>query len=352
MTPPFVVFSLPRSRTFWLSKFLSFGGWNCGHEEIRHARDMDDIKTWLSMPCTGTVETAAAPFWRTLRDLAPNARVVTLRRDRNDVIASMIRLGIPFDITDLTAAARRWDAKLDQIEQRWPGVLSVRFEDLQREDVCASLFEYCTGSPPPPGYWANVAPLNLQIDMPALMRYMKAYQPQLTKLARTAQHRSIASMSAGSAEIEGMTLQQERISPFWGDAVPLFREHLVQTGQSPDDHLRKNFAMFKALDDMGALQIITARSNGRMFGYLLSVVAPSLDSPDKIEAWHTIFFASPEVHGLGMKLQRAALVALRERGIGDVIMKAGHRGSGPRLGTFYRRLGAQPFGELYRLEME
>lgn len=349
---PFVVFALPRSRTFWLSKFLSFGGWHCGHEEIRYARDVGDIKTWLSMPRTGTVETAAAPFWRTLRDLAPDARVVTLRRDRADVIMSMMRLGIPFDLAQLTSAARRWDAKLDQIEQRWPGALSVRFDDLQREEICASLFEHCTGSIPPPGYWEKVAPLNLQIDMPALMRYMNAYEPQLTKLARAARHRSVANMAAGRSEIDGITLQQERINPFWGDALPLFEEHLVQTGQSPDDHLRKNFAMFKALDEIGALQIITARSNGRMFGYLLSVVAPSLDSPDKIEAWHTIFFASPEVRGLGMKLQRAAIVALRERGIGDVIMKAGHRGSGPRLGTFYRRLGAEPFGELYRLELE
>jgi GNAT superfamily N-acetyltransferase len=89
-----------------------------------------------------------------------------------------------------------------------------------------------------------------------------------------------------------------------------------------------------------------------MFGYLLSVIAPSLDSPNEINAEHTIFFASPEIRNLGMRLQRAAIDALRARGVDHVLMRAGHRGSGPRLGTFYRRLGADEFGQLYRLTLE
>ncbi len=28
---PFVVFGLPRSRTAWLSRFLTYGDWVCGH---------------------------------------------------------------------------------------------------------------------------------------------------------------------------------------------------------------------------------------------------------------------------------------------------------------------------------
>jgi len=100
------------------------------------------------------------------------------------------------------------------------------------------------------------------------------------------------------------------------------------------------------------LQTMTARSNGRMFGYLMTVIGPSLDARDRLAGFHTIFFASPLIRGLGMKLQRAALDALRARGVQEVQMRAGHRGSGPRLGTFYRRLGAEEFGQLYRLELE
>jgi hypothetical protein len=105
------------------------------------------------------------------------------------------------------------------------------------------------------------------------------------------------------------------------------------------------------LDDIGALQCLTARVNGRMFGYLMTVIGPSLDSPEVMQGEHTIFFASSAVRHLGMRLQRTALEKLRERGVHEVIMRAGHRGSGPRLGTFYRRLGAEPFGQYYRMEL-
>lgn len=353
MHPPFVVFALPRSRTKWLSAFLSYNGWECGHEQARYLRSPDDIKAWLSIPAQGTAETAAAPFWRTLRAIAPQARVVVVRRPPDEVIASMSRLGIAFDPASLATVVRSLDAKLDQITARWPGALSVRFADLAEEATCAQVFEHCLPFRHDPAWWAAVAPLNLQINMPALVRYAAAYAPQLAKVAAQLKQQTVASMAGGRRDIEGVTFQQEPFETFYHDATACFEEHLVQTGQAPDDHTRKNLPLLRALDGIGALQIITARSrNGLMHGYLMSIVSPSLDSPNIIEGTHTIFFASPDVRGLGMKLQRAALDALRARGVNEVVMRAGVRGSGPRLGTLYRRLGAEEFGQIYRLKLE
>jgi GNAT superfamily N-acetyltransferase len=180
-----------------------------------------------------------------------------------------------------------------------------------------------------------------------------AHEKQLAKVAKQAKHRTLTLLQPTPREHEdGVTFQVERFATSYAEAGHLLSEHLVQTDQSPDDYLRKNLPLLARLDDLGALQILTARSNGRMFGYLVTVVSPSLDSPDKIEAQHTIFFASPAIRNLGMRLQRASLAFLRERGVTEVIMRAGHRGAGPRLGTFYRRLGAEEFGQLYRLELE
>ena len=154
-------------------------------------------------------------------------------------------------------------------------------------------------------------------------------------------------------EFDGVTFQVEPFREFYRDAEPLFREHLTQVGESPDDHARKNLSLLQMLDDTGGLQCLTARVNGRMFGYLMTVIGPSLESPDDLRGEHTTFFASPAIRGLGMRLQRAALEKLRERGVGEVIMWAGQRGSGPRLGTFYRRLGAEDFERrLYKLNLE
>src|SRR4029079_9933596 len=127
MASPFVIFSMPRSRSFWLSRFLSYGPWQCGHDEARHCRSLDDVTSWLSQPFTGTVETAAAPFWRLLPE---GGRVVTLRRPVDDVLGSTRRTGMEFDDAPMTAMLRDTERKLNQIEARLPNVLAVTFANL------------------------------------------------------------------------------------------------------------------------------------------------------------------------------------------------------------------------------
>lgn len=335
-----------------MARFLTYGNWLCGHDEVRHARSLDDLHSWLGMAFTGSVETAAAPFWRWLIAARPDVRIAVVRRPVPEVVRSLMALNAGFDEATLAPAMVRLDRKLSQIIARVPGVLELEYSDLSTEAGCSRLFERCLGVAHDPQWWRLVAAVNIQISMPHLLRYYQAHHTQLSKLTRQVGHRIIAAMGGRvSAREDGVTFQVEPFRQFYADAEPLFREHLVQTGQSPEDHAAKNLPLLEKLDDLGVLQCLTARSNGRMFGYLMSVVAPSLDSPDVIQAEHTIFYASPEISGLGMRLQRAALEALKARGVREVIMRAGHRGSGPRLGTFYRRLGAEEFGQLYRLEL-
>ena len=348
--PPFLILGLPRSRTKWLATFLSYRDWHCGHEELLRCRSFDDLRSWLAQPCTGSAETSAAPFWRLIPKLAPAARIVVVRRPVDEVIASLLRFGL-FDPAALTVAMRRADAKLDQAEARLPGVLSVRYSDLTDEAMCARVFEHCLPYEHDAAWWSACAAINMQIDLRAMLRYFMAHRPQLEKLAAQAKHRMLAALRE-PGELDGITFQTEPFDAFYADAGPLFREHLTQTEQHPEDHARKNLPLFRRLDEIGALHVWTARSNGRLFGYLVSVLAPSLDKPDERCAEQTIFFADPSWPRLGMKTQRTALDDLRARGIDRVLMRAGHRGSGPRLGTMFRRLGAEPFGELWNLPLE
>lgn len=347
---PFVIFGLPRSRTAWLSRFLTYGDWQCGHDELLHARSLEDVKAWLGQPCTGSVETAAAPFWRLLPAYSPEARIVVVRRPVPEVVASLCA-ALDYNVPALTRLMRRLDAKLDQIERRMD-VLSVQFADLATEATCARVFEHCLPYPHDPTWWAALAPVNVQINLALQVRQYNAFVPQLEKLALTAKHRIVANMQREPAELDGVTFQHEPFDRFYEDAKPLFREHLVQVGQGPEDFATHNLPVFRALDKAGALQTMTARSNGRMFGYLMTIVAPSLVSPELTMGEHTLFFASPDMRGLGMKLQRAALVALKARGVDYVVMRAGAVGSGPRLGATYRRLGAEDYGQMYRLDLE
>jgi hypothetical protein len=84
----------------------------------------------------------------------------------------------------------------------------------------------------------------------------------------------------------------------------------------------------------------------------MAVIAPSLDAPDQTDAMHLTLFASREFPGLGMKLQRASIAALRAKGVDELFMRAGVRGDGPRLSAAYRRLGATDYGQLYALTLK
>ena len=345
---PFVVLALPRSRTKWLATFLSYGDWHCSHDEIRHCRSLDDVASWLAQPCTGTIETAAAPFWRLL---PPDVRVVTLRRPVADVVASYARAGLVFDDAVMARLVWRLERKLDQIEARLPNVLAVTYDDLATEAGCARVFEHCLGLPHDHAWWAACDAVNIQISMVQMLRHYRAHQPQLEKLAKMAKRRCTATMQREYHSPDGVTFQCEPFRQFWHDVPPLITEHALEAGEAPDYPQTFNVPLLEALDDAGLLQTMTARMNGRMFGYLMTVVEPTIENPDWLQGYHTIFYASPDMPGIGMKLQRAAVDALRERGVHQVIMRVGVRASGPRLGTFYRRLGAESIGEMFRLRL-
>jgi hypothetical protein len=351
---PFLVLGLPRSRTAWLSRFLTYGGWICGHEELRHIRSFDDVRTWFSQPYIGSAETAASTWWRMIDRFAPGARIAVVRRNPKDAVESLMRIpGVRFDRSNLEKTMARLDRKLDQIEGRVPNVLSVQFGDLENEDTCARVFEHCLLYPHDTNHWAMLDPINIQADMRAMMRYFEAYRPVFDKLSAIAKHQTLAAMNLRTPIApEGVAFQTESFDAWIKDAPVLFDSHLILVGEAPGDWQAKNIPLMRSLYDAGTMQITTARCNGRMFGYLMTLITPSLASQNLKSAVHTTFYASPEFPGMGMKLQRVALAGLKERGVGNVFMQAGVRGSGERIAAIYRRMGAESDGQMFRLDLK
>lgn len=354
---PFVVLAIPRSRTFWLSKFLSYGDYECGHEDLRHFRTMADVKSWLSQDYVGSCETAAAPFWRLIPKFRPETKIVVVRRPVDECVDSMMAVDMKgvcrYDRAFLTKRFRYLDAKLDQIEKRASNVLAVQFRDLQEEATCARVFEHCLPYKHDSERWKQMANTDMQCSMPAITRYAIAHQPQILKAIALAKQAILSDIQRHSpVPMDGMEFAQEPFDVWFWDAQPLFNEHMAVTDQSPGDQHKKNIPLLRVLDRIGAMQITTARCNGRMFGYLMTLVAPSLDDPNILTSQNLAFFASKDAPGLGMKLQRASIEALRRRGVRELHMREGVRGSGPKLGAIYRRLGAEDHGRLYRLELE
>jgi len=290
-----------------------------------------------------------APFWRLI---APDTRIVIVRRPVDDVVESLMRLpGCAFDRDALAAAMIYLDRKLEQIAAR-RDVLQVPFADLENEETCARVFEHCLPCAHDPQWWAVWNPINVQCDMRAYMRMCDAFRPALLKLASVAKHRILTQMALRKAKApDGFTFQTESFEDWLDGATHLLAEHHFQIGENPDNWRNKNIPLLRAMDQIGAMQITTARSNGRMFGYLMTLFAPSLASEGIMTAVNTAFFADPAAPGVGLKLQREALASFREKGIGQVLWETNTVGGGRRIGAMYRRLGAEEKGSVYRLNL-
>lgn len=353
----FLILALPRSRTFWLSRLLTYGDIECGHEEARYLRSMADAKIWLTQEHRGSAETALAPFWRLAHKINPNLRVVVVRRPVAEVVKSVMALDLSgigaFSAIALTQAMTRLDAKLSQIERRLPNVLSVNFHDLDHEAMIKSVFAHCVPYAFDPAWWKMMRNVNLQCNMRAIARYRIAYAKSLDALAKTAKHLSRAELMVTQPRApDGVTFQQESFDDWERDGVSLFEAHCVEVGEPPDQWKKKNIPLMRALCKQGAMQITTARCNGKMFGYLAAIATPSLEAEGLLSGLHTTFYASKDMPGLGLKLQRASAASLKQKGAGELFFLEGSRGDGPRMGALYRRLGAKEFGKLHRLEFE
>jgi GNAT superfamily N-acetyltransferase len=328
---------------------------------MRHIRSMADVRSWLAQDCTGTVETAAARWWRLIRHIRPDIRMAVIRRPVAEVVESYLKLDMrgvcQLDRAKTTREMQRNDRALHRISQQ-SGVLTVDFADLAQESVCARLFEHCLPYPHDHDHWAALAEVNIQSDVAATMRHYFAHQPQMLAAARACRkafRRTLgAPLSRAEPDADGVVIQREALAAFERDGQALMAAHCQAVGEPEDRWRRKNWPLFQRLEDINAGDIVTARLNGRMLGYLIHVVAPSMEDADVLTATQLPFFVSPDAKGLqlGWRLQQAALNAARARGVGEVYQRAGVRGDGPRLGALYRRMGAQEFGMLYKLDLK
>lgn len=346
--PPFVIFSLPRSRTAWLSRYLTYGPWVCGHEECRYWRTMEDVKSWFMQPFIGTCETEAMHFWRLLPRVAPEARVVTIRRPVQEVHDSLMRLNIGQGGPQLLRYLRNLDSKLDQIEHRL-GVMRIEFSDLVNEEACRLVFERCLGLEHNTVWWKRWSEINLQIDIQVRLRYMMTHLPQMVKMRDVAKYQVLVDLHSqhDPAPYGNLSIQEEPLEEVVRDGKEMLEGHAFRAGGVRDDW-KADLQTLENMNRLGLLQVMTARANGKLFGYLVTIMdAPGM-SPRV--ATQSEFYASSEWPGAGLKLQRAALAALAAKGVDQVFMRSG-TGPGARIETLYKRMGAEPEGKLFKIRI-
>ncbi len=183
MKPGFIVYAMPRSRTAWMSKFLSYGGWSCWHEQAIFMRKIEDFQTILSWPRIGTVETAMAPGWRLLHHYSPSVNCVVVKRPIPEVVESMMATDLKgiatYERNSLTRILEYGDRMLDDVSQNVPGCLTLDFADLSTEAGCKTLFEHCLPFKFDPEWWEERQAENVQVDVANYVRYYHENKPDI-----------------------------------------------------------------------------------------------------------------------------------------------------------------------------
>ncbi len=157
----FIIISLPRSRTAWLSVALTYGDSYCFHEPLLGCDSVSDLKVKfdsVEAKVVGGADTGAVLFLDNIIKEIPDIRVLVVERDAKECEISMEDMG--FDHVDLTVPKNA----LKEAGER-ENVKVVRYDDLSDPGTGQEIWEYCTGQNDFSAQrWLELAKLNIQVD--------------------------------------------------------------------------------------------------------------------------------------------------------------------------------------------
>ena len=162
---PFIVLSLPRSRSAWLAHWLNKtdgGPAIVGYDTSIESDSVEDfLEPLASGRIIGTVETGAVEAWRLLVARLPGLHLLTVRRPLEEVDRSLQAFGIHAREELLLR-----DALLDEVEALG-GAQRIEYSNLEYIPTRAWIWQFLRGEVLPVEWDAQLAVLNIQVDMQA-----------------------------------------------------------------------------------------------------------------------------------------------------------------------------------------
>jgi hypothetical protein len=178
---PFIIFTLPRSRSAWLSHWLSYikdGSRvkSVGHDSFSKCSSLEECFALFEGTLDGTVETGAAFAYPVLRNGLPKAKMLVVQRDPMDCLHSLMKKGITVDANDWSQRVRDlWTVSAS-------GVRTIAYSDLDLESCARWIWEYCLEVPWDIQWWAQWSPINVQVDMQKRMEELRRDADNIVKL--------------------------------------------------------------------------------------------------------------------------------------------------------------------------
>lgn len=185
----FLIASLPRSRSAWLSHYLSYPLARppqlVGHEILTECPDVQTFLDSYKYGMWGTVETAGAALCPIVRREMPECRVILVRRPLVEVYHSLAEKGVMPDLNVL--------AEMDQllnVAAADPEIVSVPYSLLSDPGIGKWLFEYCLELEWDEEWWTRMVRTNVQVDMPRWVERLMSKRDQLLGLFQDVVHRN------------------------------------------------------------------------------------------------------------------------------------------------------------------
>ena len=176
MSTPFIIFSLPRSRSAWLSHYLSYGSAIVGHDISIECNAPEDFFNSFKFGMTGTVETGAIEAAGLIREALPGVKFLVVLRPLTEVKASLAKFGIEAPEGQLEHRQRLLFSLTHQ------GIPTIEFRDLSNPAIAKFIFEYCLDVPYDPIWRDECEVLNIQINMPRRVERLAVRAEAIAKL--------------------------------------------------------------------------------------------------------------------------------------------------------------------------
>lgn len=115
----------------------------------------------------------------------------------------------------------------------------------------------------------------------------------------------------------------EKFLDVWGDILPLLRLHWEEVGVNKEKIvLCPQVEEYKKLENLDCLHIVTAREQGKLIGYHVSLVKPHLHYGNTLHAFTDIYFIDPFYRNkprIAWRLFNFIEKTLKDRGVVRII---------------------------------
>jgi len=337
---PFIVFSLPRSRSAWIAHWLSDHDLIVGHDIGIECRGVRDFANRFSGGLDGSCETGSMFAWRLIRKEIPGIKFVVIRRKREDVHRSLERFGIVLPKQEMEIRERA----LDEIEVQ-PEAIRLEYDDLNLPNAAAMLLNHVAPQKKfDLNHWRDFDNVNIQVKMDERIDRLVQNEPHIEAMKAEARDRLKALES-------GYTVEIEPFQHFWPEAKALAEAHSIEVdaGVEPRRKFQVDEFGMLALQKAGILRVFGLRLNRKLVGYFTWQVCLDLESKGLLVAHQGAWYVAPG-HSKGtLKLWDQSVATLKAMGVQHIFPHHRTQGRGHDLSKFFGRRGAKEIQRTYSL---